>query len=361
MCVNLHVERVIFFAFVLFFVIAILGIYCNTVKNKVYNEIIYKIVCLLCVLFVAFREIGIDHDSLGYYNYYNMGDEMWVFAEPTFGVISIFVKFIFNDFRFLLIIYAIIGVVLKFIVIKRISEYRWLTVLVYFSTFFLLHEFTQIRASVASGLFLLALIYLVKKRIMVYVGLILFACFWHYSALILLPLFLLNNAYITRHQKKIIALAIPCGIFLHCISFSPMLLIPIETIRLKLEIYTRTQENADVGLNVFNLVYIVKYILLYCILYYYDTLYAKMKYVSIFLKIYAFSLFLYLSFSYNTIFAMRFSELLGVVEIFLIPSLYYIIKPRIVSSVLVVLIAFIYLLINIYSLELIYSTPISYY
>lgn len=315
----------------------------------------YWLGALLLIGFSGFREIGIDHDSVGYKNYYESGDLIWLMAEPTFGIISEFVRYAFNDFRFVLIIYAILGVWLKFIAIERLTELKWLTIITYFSTFYLLHDFTQIRASIASGILLIALVPLSQRRIWVYMGLICVAILFHYSAIVALPLCFFNNNHLSGTQKTLIALAIPIGIVLHLIHFDPLLVIPIDTIKVKIEIYRQAQASAEVSLNVFNLVYLVKYMILYVLLYFYETIYKQNKYVSLLLQIYALSLFCYLALSSNTIFAMRISELYGIVEMILIPFLYYVVRPRAFAIGLVVFVALIYMIINIYSLELIYA------
>lgn len=347
------------YAFLIFFVITFTGTICNyTPQGKRYNNVLYWAIGGILILFAGLREIGIDHDSVAYRNYYDMGKEIWIMAEPTFGIISRLVKYIFNNFQYVIIIYAIAGITLKFKAINRLTELQWLSLIVYFSTYFLLHEFTQIRAGIASGLVLLSIPHIAERKPWHFLGFVGLAMLFHYSAIIALPLYLLTDSHLNRAWKILIGSLIPIGIVLHYLKFDPLLfVIPIETIRLKIEIYQQNQESTNISLNIFNLVYIVKYIILYILLFYYETIYNKAKYISLLLKIYALSLFAYTALSSNTIIAMRISELLGVVEMILIPYLYYLIKPKWAGAALVVFIAFVYLIINIYSLELIYATP----
>ena len=348
----------IFFIFFIFIFFGFISKYiCKTQQER---KVMYWCSSIILILFAGLREVGIDKDSLAYSYYYD-SELIFLLAEPTFAWISLIVKYIFNNFTYVLFFYAILGVLIKYKAIEKLTEFHYLTLLVYISTYYLLHEFTQIRASIASGLFLIAIPFIEEKRFYRYFVLILIATLFHYSALILFPLFFLSNKAPGRYFKIFMWLSIPLGIILAKINFNPMLAIPIETIRLKVEIYTETQNQAEISLNIFNRVYLVKYLMFYLLLLYHPIISSKVKYFSLFLKIYALSLFSYTALSNNTIFAMRISELLGIVEIFLIPTLYWIIKPRKVAVLLVCFIAFIYLLINIFSLELIQSAAITTY
>lgn len=341
-------------SFILFLAIILFALFSNSPTiSKDKSSFVYWFTCIVLISFVAFREVGIDRDSLGYFQYYHLGDFIWLMAEPTFGIISEFSRYVFNDFRVVLIIYAILGVYLKFRAIDKLTDLKWLTLIVYFSTFFLLHEFTQIRASIASGIFLLAITYLAERKLFKYMLLIFIACFFHYSAIVLFGACIFTNKHLNKWQKILIALAIPVGVVMHFMKINPITIIPIETIKVKVELYVSAQENSDQRLNVFNLVYLAKYAILYYVLFFYEAIYKHTKYVSIFIKLYALSLFFYLALSINTIIAMRISEIFGVVEIFVIPYIYYTIKPRPIAAAIIICIAFIYLLINIFSLGLI--------
>jgi hypothetical protein len=307
---------------------------------------------LILILLAGFREVGIDPDSIGYKKYYE-SDLILFLAEPTFAFISFIVRNVFNNFQFVLVLYAIIGILIKYKAINRLTDLKFLSVIVYFGTYYLLHDFTQIRAAVASGILLLCIEPLVKRKFWHFLFLVILAFFFHYSSIVLLPLWFLDNKQFSKKKKFLLYISIPIGVLFYLLKLDIIVMIPIETIKYKIEIYKATQESADVTLNVFNLVYVVKYLIFYVLLFFYDLLYLKAKYVSILLQIYALSLFAYLALSQNTIFAMRISELLGIVEILLIPFLYYLIKERVVGYILVITIASIYLYINIYYIILV--------
>lgn len=168
-------------------------------KNTLSEKRIYWVIFIILFLFVGLRPVAIDQDSEGYKGYYDSIGTIWLLAEPTFGIISNVVRILFNDFRGVLIIYAFLGVFLKFKVIPRLTSLVWPTILIYFSTYFLLHDFTQIRAAIASGIFLLAIPLLKNKQRVRYLLVIVVAALFHYSALILLLL-----VFVTKDRKSVV-------------------------------------------------------------------------------------------------------------------------------------------------------------
>lgn len=349
-------DLLILLLFLGFFTLIIVGLIdFYKFNEKSPSSILYWSTSLILVLIAGFREVGLDPDSKGYLNYYESYD-IFLLAEPTFAFISYFVRNTFNNFQFVLIIYAILGVLLKYKAITKLTDLKYLSLILYFGTYYILQEITQIRAGVAAGFFLLSIIPLSDRRIWKYMLIISIACLFHYSSIILFSLCFITNEHLSKIWKTLLYSSIPFGIVLYYQKFDIMLSIPIETIKYKIEIYKATQEHAEVILNVFNLVYVVKYLLFYFLLFFYETIYKREKYISILLKLYGLSLFSYLLLSQNTIFAMRISELIGVVEILLIPMIYYIFKERVFGTILVVFISVIYLYINIFYTVLIQST-----
>ncbi|MCZ4242918.1 EpsG family protein [Pedobacter punctiformis] len=321
-------------------------------KDPINKALIYWGSALVLILIAGLREVGSDPDSVAY-KYYYESPLILLLAEPTFALISSFARQIFNDFQVVLIVYAIIGISLKYYAIEKLTQLKFLAIITYFGSYYLLHDFTQIRAGVASAIFLIAIVPLSERKFFKFFLLTVAAFFFHYSALVLLPLWFLTNDHLSSKWKISLYLLIPIGIIMHFMKIDIMLAIPIDTIKYKIQAYQEAQEIASNSLNVFNLLYVVKYVLFYVFLYFYETLYIKVKYMTILLKIYGVSLAFYLMFSQNTILAMRVSELLGIVEILLIPSLFYVIKERGISSFIVVMISAIYLYINIYYIILV--------
>lgn len=342
-------------AIVIFFIISFCAFFSAKYKDS--SKRLYWFICFVLCMFAALRPIGIDQDSVGYQGYYELNDLIWLVAEPSYGVISRICQWLFNDFRAVLIVYAFAGVFLKFKAITRLTNLIWPTVLIYYSTYFLLHEFTQIRAGIASGIFLMAIPLITEKKWVKYLFVVLICILFHYSSAILIFLFLLGNKPLNKKWTTILSLLIPFGIVLHYIGFTPDISIANEVAKTKIETYQTDAETKTVALNVFNMVYMVKYLIFYVLLAFHKRITPHSRYFPLLLKIFGISLFSYLALSSNTIFAMRISEMYGVVEIILIPFLVYTLRSSDLCKFLIWVIAISYLFISIYSTELIYATP----
>ncbi len=93
--------------------------------------------------------------------------------------------------------------------------------------------------------------------------------------------------------------------------------------------------------------------MLYLFMIFSKSIQERSPYFPILIKVYAISMFSYLALSQNAVFAMRISELFGIVEIILVPLLFYSIKPRILPTAFVLIFAAVSMGFNIYWAELV--------
>ena len=162
------------------------------------------LVGILLVAFAAFRPENIDKDYANYVNsfkqfeapldYFRYFDD-WAFFEPLYYFIPSLLKTYFTTSYYIpltFFLFAAFGVSLKLTGIGKLSNFFFLTVLCYFSHFYLLHEMTQIRAAIASGSLLLLIPIVQKKKHLLAILIIALTCLLHYSALFLLLLLFLN-------------------------------------------------------------------------------------------------------------------------------------------------------------------------
>ena len=154
-----------------------------------YKWLIFIIIGLTLILYAGFRPVGFDRDSPNYEAFFMHPDskESAISVEPTFLWICNFGAIILQDVRIVLLIFAIIGVTIKLLAIKKSSPILFLPLVIYFGNFYYLHELTQIRAGIAAAFFLLALPYPAEGKKALALILVLLACSFHYSAFVLLP------------------------------------------------------------------------------------------------------------------------------------------------------------------------------
>lgn len=339
----------IFLILILFFFVAITAFFSFYLKNNAI--LIFILLGILLILIAAFRNGESFRDYDMYVNMFQGNNDTIV--EPSFVFIRFIVKFFLGDNSiYLFIIFAIIGVSLKFIAIKQLTELWFYSILIYLSNFFILHEMTQIRVGVASALFLLCIKPIYERNLKRFLLFAFLAFTFHFSALIILPLWFLN----TKPQKTWLIILVPISYIIYFLGVNFITVIPISGIKEKIEIYQQLQElggEESLPVNVFNLVFLTKIFLYYFFIYKYDLLLSYNVYFPLVIKIYCISLVSYIIFSQISAFATRISELFGIVEIILIPFVFYIFRPIYFSKLLVIFIGFSFLLIVLFYVKLI--------
>lgn len=126
-------------------------------------------------------------DYAMYQRMYSMGggEKVNRELEPTFALlVSISPVFII-----FLALYALLSVSTHIYAISRNSPNIWLSFVLYLTLYFVLHDMVQIRAAVAIGLLLIAVRYVVERKLIYYYILVVTASFFHYSASVFLLLY----------------------------------------------------------------------------------------------------------------------------------------------------------------------------
>lgn len=306
-------------------------------EDKYVEKMIFAVVVLMMFCLSAYRPIGIDKDSIMYTEMYIDPDFL---VEPTFKWISSLSSFLFDDVRGVFVIYALLAIPLKAYSIRRLSEFSLLAVLVWLGHFFLVHDFTQIRAAVAIAIFIYSLKFLSEGEKKKYLLAISIAILFHYSSIIYIPLVLLGNTSLSDNWKKVLLTFPLIGYAFAILNVDLLELIPLPFFQDKIKVY---QEMKDKGMmagddiNIFNVAFLLKLCIYYFLVLKYDILKEKVKHISIVLKIYGFSILFFLVFSFMPVLAYRGSEMLAVVEIIMIPCIAYVVRPLNVARLLIII------------------------
>ncbi len=324
----------------LFLMLVFLGFFEEYLER--YRLYFCAFIAVSLFLYAGMREVGFDHDSDNYELYFISSDNplLAFFAEPSFVLICEVSKRIWNDVHVVFLIYASLGVFLKFVAIRRLTPFIFLPLLVYVADMYVLHDLTQIRGGVASALFLLAIKPLSegrKKRAALYM---LAAALFHYSALILFPLLLFGNSDLTLKWKIALSLVFPLCVVMYIVGFDLLLSLPIPYIQSKVELY---REQTDVGIVERNAL-IRPFLFIRLVSYYYCLLFSNtikeyVPSINLLIKIMGVSIITYYAFTYIPVIGYRLSELYGVVEILLIPAMIYTMRPMYIGKLAVVLVA----------------------
>ncbi|MFC0428817.1 EpsG family protein [Chryseobacterium scophthalmum] len=341
----------IFFAIFISFSV----LYFIDIKNKTITNIVLLLLGLALALIAGFRDKGFDKDYYIYKAFW-MTTKLKGNVEYSFYLIRNFIKSDLGlGFQYLLLIYAIIGVTIKFVAIKKLSPLVWGSFLIYVSNYYMLHEFTQIRIGVATGFLLLSLIYLADKKYITFYVFAGLAILFHQSCFLVVMFPLFANS---EKNLKFYYWIIPFGYFFYFFNTVMDIKIPIPSIQEKIDFYEVATESGfmkESKTNVFNALFLIRIVIFYGLLYYTKKISEHFTNIYLLIKLYAISLFLFIFLSKIPVFSFRIQELIGVVEIIIIPCLIYIFPKqfKFLGLILVFSIALVFFLMNIYYVKLI--------
>lgn len=321
-------------------------------RKKIEN-IIYLSLGIVLFFIAAFR----NGDNVRDYSVYETMYEQISYGynitvEITFFWISKLCYIVFNNqIIFLFIIYALIGVLLKLTAIRQLTSLHLLSLIIYLANFFILHEMTQMRVGIAAGCLLLSIKSIKDRNWKYFLTLSCIGFLFHYSALIILPLWFLSN----KSCSKWMLFLIPIAYIVYFTKYNLMELIypfiPIKNIQSKIEGYQELQIIGDSvwnEINVFNMVFVGKIVIFYFLLLNRKVIQKHNQYFPILMKIFCISLFILPTFATIPVIAFRISELYGIIEIILIPFLVYAFKPPIISKSIILIIATTLLYVSIF-------------
>jgi len=290
--------------------------------NNLSDFVFYGSILLFLILFATFRNGDVLPDYSGYVRYFNSTVEKRV-VEKSFYIIRYISNLIYeNQVYILFFIYALIGVSLKFIAIKRYSPYVLYSIAVWISSFYILQDLIQIRASIAGGLLLLIIPVLQSKNYLCAALLTLIATTFHNSAIIFLLLFPLNKDSINWKIWTIfymIAIIINIsGLNFTSILNSLIKVLPHDLFNQRIGSYfTKDYELSNLRANMFSPYIMLQTLICFGSLYWYENI-KKISHVALLsIKCCFISIFIY-SLSIPGI-SMRLAELLSTPLIFLIP------------------------------------------
>jgi len=286
--------------------------------------------------------LGIYRNSLGI-----SIRESFILVEPSFVLISKICNHLGVGYMGLFFFFSTLGVAIKFRIIQKYSEFFVLSLVVYVSNFFIIHELIQIRASIAVGIIFLGLNSLVRKNIVGFTFYILLATFFHYSSFVFLFLFLINYLRFSVSFFYLLLLFSYLSYFYALDVISLILYKLPEFVPIIKDAYVDTERAADSAINVLGVFILSRLIIATFFVYFRKTLAEKSAYADVFVKLYALGCCAYVYFARFPEIAVRISYSLFLSEVILIPMLVFLIKPRCAGKSLVIVYAILSLSFNI--------------
>lgn len=317
-----------------------------------YDQIFWIGIFLILVPIVGLRLLGQDADYFNYLNLLNLQNSLELFTkEFGFRLLLGLNSVVFNanvDTFFLL--FAILGISIKFYAFAKISPIPLLSLALYLLSYFLLHDYTQIRAGVASGIFLLGIQDLsegAKKR---YFQKVVWACLFHWTALIMIPIYFL----IRRFSLSFFALLPFIGIliFLSRINFEQYIISAIADYP-ALTLYYASHSGHNSIVNIFNLInlgFLGMFLAIYALIYYLREEFTDLE-IDLF-KVFSTSIFAFYFFAIlnKPVVAFRIFEFLNISLLLLVPYVVLKFKQWYLASIAFMaffLLYFYHLLVNV--------------
>ncbi len=280
----------------------------------------------------TFKVLGYDPDYKNYHEIITNIDSIEKQYEIGFIIISKINNFFFkNSINFVYFIFLLLSLSLKIKVIKEFSNNKIISCYIYLTMFFLIQDYTQIRASVSVGIFLLSIQYIYKNKVK-YFALFLISLLFHWSSIIFILIYI-----IIINIKKIEYY------FFILIIFILLNLFPLDIEKIfqnRIIINILPFIGHQYFFNVFNLLNLSLIILdiLLLLLYFKYRKYIS-EYNVLLLKIFTISQILYLFFGMLGLIVLsyRLSSFLNIVIIILLPNILKLIKDRKILFFLIII------------------------
>lgn len=295
-----------------------------TLKFKLSTPI-FSLIAIFFVLLIVLRPSTLP-DYGSYYDFYTRSN----LNHESFEFFSHIIRIISPGWYFFLFIFALLSISLKLYAIKLNTDKHILAILTYISTSFVLHDFIQIRVSCAIGIIWVALYYLTRRKILIYLILISLASLFHVSSMVFFPMVILKADKINKFfWFLLIVLSYLLAIFnIDLIGLFLSLLKFDNHIINKVTIYYKLAQDLKVThgyVNIFAVNQLIKIIIFVLVLIKFHK-FDKNKILLI--KIYTIGICVLPIFSNVSAISLRFSELLTSVIVFILPDLFSLFKNK---------------------------------
>lgn len=343
------------FIFILFGVCLLLSAVNEKYHLSKSTNVIFQYTILLCLIISAgFRDGFAGYRDYSEYVdlYYNYDDNI----EIGFNIIRSFALWLDSgNYYILFLIYAILGVSLKYMAIRKLGNLVYFSLAIYISYFFSLHELTQIRVGVASAICLISVKAIYDRNIVRFLMLIVGASLFHQSSLIFLPMYILSPTQFRIKYWLIVILLILLLTYTFSFDWINLIqLIPSERAVAKLMGYNEmflngTYEEA----KLFGLFELMNYVLILIFICFRSYFISVNKYFYLLLKVFIIGILIKIVFAkIIPVLSGRGYELCAITLIILIPML-ALNKYRFIGVIVAVLVAFAYMYSQFFLQELI--------
>ena len=349
------------------FLLVALAIYAP-LFNERSRLMLYAFAAVVLILLVSLRHYDCNRDSYVYHQMYEMAPPMSLLkksfseyndktiTEFTYSALCTVLKDTSNpertNFIIIFALYALLGVSVNLYAIRKLTDLEFLSLFIYYSNMFFLHEMTQVRAGVAIGFLLLGVAALRDEKYVKFCVLLLVGSLFHTSVLMGFVLLLFRNR---RADVYLWSLAFSVCVVMHLLKvdlFDILRLIPFDFFQYKLKAYIMLQERENFSINYLNFSFLVQLAVTVMCFFYREKMEQENKSVNILLNMVCFSSCCYLLFGQIPGFAVRISEVFNSSLVILIPLITKAMYPKALSESIVIAIGALLFYINAFRSEI---------
>lgn len=299
-----------------------------------YNVSISKLIIFsLCVfsIVIASNRFWLETSDTGaYIEFYENFEDFWFEVnrfEPAFSLLAYVGKALNASSFFFLFVIACLGVGFKYAAISKYAPYAFLSLLVYFSKYYLVQDMIQIRAGVATGIFLLSIEHIKNRNFKSYLFYICVAAMFHYSAAIYILLYFVCDKRLSFNKFLLIAVALLAAV--KTFDLNSYLIEYASDYIFKMQIYADSKKlGIEPEVNILSVELIMNSCLFALFYFLRSRFIPTYSYYEIWLRAFALSLCMSMLFANFPVLSLRLSELFGIVSIFLFPLIIDTVKEK---------------------------------
>jgi hypothetical protein len=256
--------------------------------------------------------------------------------EPSFTVLSKIVFALGNCVKMLFVFYGIISLGLKIKVIENESYYPLVSLLIYFSSWFVLHELFQIRVGASVAFMYFSIPFLLKKEYFKFFVTAILAVFFHTQAILIFLFLMIPKRKISAVSICVISLCILFAYsvyFLHIDFMKEILkiLVKINFPRInQIKWYYEIESKKIINLgkiNAFSPIVLVRLFLTLVLLFNYKRL-NSVSYYPFLVRVVLFSFFVRMICWPVAVIGMRIYEFFTCLDVFIFPLFFKIIREK---------------------------------
>lgn len=330
--------------YLLFIVTSVLAF----IGNFKFKSFVAIIIFIILALFAGTR-LDIDNDYFFYYKLFRYtpdnvkdflnGDNKMEWCMYVFPrLFSFFFQSKVEIARASILLFAILGVGIKMIAIKKNSSVFFLSIILYVSYLFLMQEMTTIRVGIASAIFLWSIPDFENKNYKFFFIKLLVCFFFHSTSIVLVLAWLVLQLKI---NIKYLYIAIIISFISAMLKINFLTLFLLDRIFPRVAVYIQMMEwmkEKETNIFSFRLLFALGIVIVFGI--FYQKL-KEIKYFEILFKLHLVSICFFLLLSTSAqVFSIRTFELFSVIQILLYPMIIFIFKPSLKFIGCLIIIAF---------------------